>query len=536
MTSHGSLTRNRVLATPRIPAAPGMAAHCTVPRWSALLPLLLCATEFCVGAETGSAASGAAGANIDPRLSGGATTVFVSHAGAFSLNAANMSSRRKGDFLIGNDFFEDPWVIAPSSTDLRDGLGPLFNVSACQSCHLNDGRGHAPGSAEDDADSLLIRFSRPSVSAAASDRVHGDRIHGDRIHGDPLHVDPVPGDPVYGGQLQDRGIPGVPAEARIRVSYRERPITFRDGTTITLREPVIAFADWAYGPPAADLVFSPRVAPPVIGMGLLEAIAESDLLALEDPEDRNGDGVSGRANRVPDLAADRMVVGRFGWKAGQPGVRQQTAAAFNGDMGLTTTLFPELSCSSVQTACRDAPDGRDPATGVEVRDDILAFVTHYVSNLAVPARRAIENPAVGHGQRLFQEAGCGTCHVERFTTAVQPAERIEQSRQVIFPYTDLLLHDMGPELADRQLDGQPAPAGQRSEFEADTHEWRTPPLWGIGLSRVVNPEATFLHDGRARTPLEAVLWHGGEAERAKQAVLALDATGRDALVAFLESL
>lgn len=459
----------------------------------------------------------------DRRLSGGLTTVFSSHAGAFSLNSANMSSRRKGDFLIGNDFFEDPWVIAPATTDLRDGLGPLFNVSACQSCHFNDGRGHAPSSATDDADSMLIRLSRMPVES---------RIIAAMQKGEIAAFE----DPVYGGQLQNRGNPGIRAEAQIRVHYKDRPVTFKDGTTLVLRDPVFQLQDWGYGEPPEGLVLSMRVAPPVIGMGLLEAIAETDLAALQDLDDRDGNGISGKLARVWDIEKQAVVAGRFGWKAGQPTVRQQSAGAFNGDMGLTSSLFPVDGCTSVQVECLQAPHGKDAVTGIEVRDDILDFVTHYVSNLAVPARRNLDDPAVQKGYGLFAQAGCLGCHVERYQTERQPPSRIEQSEQIIFPFTDLLLHDMGPDLADRLLDGSPAEASHLTEYQATASEWRTPPLWGIGLSHIVNPNATFLHDGRARTLMEAVLWHGGEAEASKQKVLTFDQSQRDALHAFLNSL
>lgn len=448
----------------------------------------------------------------DVRLSGGETTVFSSHAGAFSLNSANMSARRKGDFLIGNDFFEDPWVIAPATTDLRDGLGPLFNVSACQSCHFNDGRGHAPMSADDNADSLLIRLSLQKPDGK------------------------IEGDPIYGGQLQDHSIPGLKAEARIRVSYEDYPVTFTDGSEVMLRKPTFRLTDWSDGAPSPDLILSMRVAPPVIGMGLLEAIAQSDLEALADPEDRNKDGISGRLNLTVDQVSGKETLGRFGWKAGQPSVRQQTAGAFNGDMGLTTSLFPAEGCTTAQVTCRQLPNGNDPQSGVEVRDDILDFVTHYVSNLAVPARREVNASEVIMGQQLFRDAGCSGCHVERFVTAEQGPARIEQSRQIIRPYTDLLLHDMGPELADRRLDGTAASVNHLSEGLANAQEWRTPPLWGIGLTQVVNAEATFLHDGRARSIMEAILWHDGEAAGSRSHVLGYDATQRQALLAFLNSL
>ncbi len=477
--------------------------------------LLLLAIPFCILANS-------AEPEGNPKLLGGETTVLAAHSGAFSMNPANMSSRRKGDFLIGNDFFEDPWVIAPATTDIRDGLGPVFNVSACQSCHFNDGRGHAPDGPEDDAKSLLIRLSRPAISAMEREMVAQPQVAS-------------LADPVYGGQLQDRAIPGVNAEARISVSYWERQMQFADGYTVTLRKPNWSLLNPGYGDLHEQTTLSIRVAPPVIGLGLLESIPDSSIEALADPEDKDGDGISGRVNRVWDVEKQRTVAGRFGWKAGQPTVKQQTAGAFNGDMGLTTSLFDKDHCTDAQTACRTAPNGNGP-TGVEVQDEILEFVAFYARNLAVPARRDMDDPVARQGELLFKEAGCQSCHAGPFKTAKFGKDRIELSEQVIYPYTDMLLHDMGEALADIKQDQRPASATEQVEFDATAREWRTPPLWGIGLSKVVNSQATFLHDGRARTIMEAVLWHEGEAQASRDKVLTFNATERDALLAFLNSL
>ncbi|HEY8379559.1 MAG TPA: di-heme oxidoredictase family protein, partial [Nannocystis sp.] len=278
--------------------------------------------------------------------------------------------------------------------------------------------------------------------------------------------------------------------------------------------------DPAFGPLPPDLLISPRVAPAMIGLGLLAGIPEADIVAREDPDDADGDGISGRANRVWDVAAGRLALGRFGWKAGQPDVAQQTAAAFLGDMGLTTSLFPRENCPEGQLACAAAPTGGSP----EVEDDTFGDVVYYASTLAVPARRDPDDPEVLRGKQIFHDVGCAACHVPRHRTAADAAIA-EVRDQTIWPYTDLLLHDMGEALAD----GRP-------EYLADGREWRTPPLWGLGLVEVVSGHTEFLHDGRARSLLEAVLWHGGEAEPAREAVRALPRADRDALVAFLNSL
>ena len=460
---------------------------------------------------------------INPAKLGGDTSVATVKPNSFSLNSANMSASRKGEFLMGNDFFEDPWVIAPSTTHLRDGLGPLFNVSACQSCHFNDGRGHAPESTGDDANSLLIRLSRPPKSATDEAELASPMVAN-------------LGDPVYGGQLQDRAIPGVLHEGLVAVDYQVESVAFADGFTVELRKPTWRIVDWQYGEPTPDLTLSVRVASPVIGLGLLEVIASKDLLSHADPLDNDGDGISGRANMVWDVGLAKQVVGRFGWKAGQPTVKQQTAGALNGDMGLTTSLFQNDHCTSAQSICQQMESGVDEAGVAEVRDDILELISFYARNLAVPERRSVGDAITTAGEALFKKANCHGCHIEHFQTPELLASYVEQSQQTIFPYTDLLLHDMGAALADSKLDGQIAPQTEVVEYDATAYEWRTPPLWGIGLTKVVNANATFLHDGRARTILEAVLWHGGEAEQAKQEVLAFTAAEREAFLAFLHSL
>lgn len=439
-------------------------------------------------------------------LSGGDTTVRQADHNAFSLPSANLAPSRRLDFSVGNSFFRNPWVIAPSTTTARDGLGPLFNTNACQNCHIKDGRGHPPAEDAVSAASLLVRLSIP-----------GD--------GSPAHValrqrlGVVP-EPVYGGQLQDMSIPGHAPEGRVRVSYEALSVRFTDGTQVELRKPRLQISQLGYGEMHADTLFSARVAPPMIGLGLLEAIPESAILAGADPDDRDGDGIRGVANRVWDDARGETVLGRFGWKAGQPNLNQQNAHAFSGDLGLTTRLLPRDDCSEAQLACRRTPDGGSP----EVSDNILASVLFYTRNLAVPARRNLNELEVRRGKQLFLDAGCAKCHTPSFVTGADAAEP-ELANQTIRPYTDLLLHDMGDGLAD----GRP-------EFQASGRQWRTAPLWGIGLTETVNGHTQFLHDGRARNLLEAILWHGGEAQGARQAVLDFDASERGALLAFLNSL
>ncbi|MGE8502692.1 MAG: di-heme oxidoredictase family protein [Pseudomonas sp.] len=437
-------------------------------------------------------------------LSAGAATVRKFDHNAFSQPSANLAPSRRLDFSVGNSFFRNPWVTAPATTTARDGLGPLFNTNACQNCHLKDGRGHPPGPDAVSAASMLVRLSIPAKAE----------------HAELLVRQGVVAEPTYGAQLQDMANPGVTPEGKVRVTYSSVPVRFADGTVVELRKPQLVISQLGYGDMHPDTLFSARIAPPMIGLGLLEAIAEEDILAGADPDDANGDGISGRPNMVWDRAQQRSVLGRFGWKAGQPNLNQQNADAFANDMGLTSSLIPHDNCTAAQTDCLAAPNGGEP----EVSDNILASVLFYSRNLGVPARRNVDAPEVLKGKSLFHQAGCQQCHTPSFTTSADAAEP-ELANQLIRPYTDLLLHDMGEGLADG-----------REEFLASGREWRTAPLWGIGLTEKVNGHTQFLHDGRARNLLEAILWHGGEAEAAKQRVLRFDGDERAALLAFLNSL
>jgi CxxC motif-containing protein (DUF1111 family) len=430
-------------------------------------------------------------------LTGGETTVFDMSPNAFSLSSRNMAPERRSTFFVGNSFFKENWVIAPSSTDGRDGLGPLYNARSCSSCHLLDGRGHPPENATEPLSSVLVRLSVPGQSG------HGGLMP----------------EPTYGGQLQPKAIPGVVAEGDAFVSYEDVAGTFPDGEPYVLRRPTYSFV-LARGEMLAETMHSPRVAPQMIGLGLLEAISEKNILAVADPGDTDQDGISGRPNMVWDPVLGKTTLGRFGWKANQPNLAEQTAGAFLGDMGISTSLFPTQECTAAEVDCSAAPDGGSPECSEHIRD----AVTFYSKTLAPPARRDWQDPEVLQGKQLFGDAGCAKCHTPVQQTGTLEGF-VELSNQTIRPYTDLLLHDMGEELAD----GRP-------DFEADGQEWRTPPLWGIGLLEVVNGHTNLLHDGRARGVLEAVLWHGGEAETSREAFRAMSRENRQALVRFVESL
>ena len=468
-------------------------------------------------------------ANFDPQeiKQGGDTGISITSSESYSKPSSNITASRKGSFFIGNAFFRQPWVIAPASTDSRDGLGALFNVAACQSCHVKDGRGHAPMTSDDDADSLLIRLAMPATTAAQRQQLQDSLIE-KVVH------------PMYGGQLQDRGIQGVPAEARIAVQWTDKPVTFADGYVETLRAPIFNLTNPGYGPFDDALMVSPRIALPMIGLGLLEQIPDADIKKQVASNHKNSSDIKGKFNLVMDPQTGKVALGRFGWKAGQTKLLTQNQSAFNEDMGLTSNIRPKESCMPTQTACMNAATGADEQGNgkppVEVNDEVAKFVEFYTRNLAVPHRRNADDKLVLAGKKRFYDMGCQSCHTPRYQLPKTDDDHIEQHGQVIYPYTDLLLHDMGDDLADRTIAGKLPPKDLQVEFLANSYEWRTPALWGIGLAQTVDPQATFLHDGRARTLMEAVLWHGGEAKKQQQKVLKLDKQGRTELNAFLQSL
>lgn len=416
---------------------------------------------------------------------------------ALSKPMEELDDVQREHFANGRGLFNQMWVISPSVDTLVDGLGPLYNRVSCAACHPGNGHGRAPDGVGEEMRSMLVRLSIPGVGA----------------HGGPLPH------PAYGDQLNEQGIPGIPGEGRAQISYADMPVLLHDGTNVTLRKPTLDLQNPAYGT-FDGVLTSARIGPALVGMGLLEAIPEKEIRAWADPDDRNRDGISGRPNNVWDAAAHKKALGRFGLKANVPRLRQQIAGAFVGDMGITSPLFPHQNCSKVQTACAAATGGGNPELTAEQLDDI----TFYHQTLAVPERRQRDAPQVLQGQKLFQQANCAACHRPQLYTAADAKPGI-LSRRIIEPYTDLLLHDMGDGLAD----GRP-------DFQASGNEWRTAPLWGIGLAETVGDKVSYLHDGRARTLLEAILWHGGEAASSRQAVADMSKEDREALLTFLNSL
>lgn len=435
---------------------------------------------------------------------------------AFSQFSEGIGLQGEANFKVGNAIFRKLWISAPSSNDASDGLGPLYNARGCQNCHLKDGRGRPPSAnfPDETAVSLFLRLSIPPQTEEQRQALAERR----------LSIIP---EPVYGGQLQNISTQGHAAEGQMHITYTDVPVTFADGSVVTLRKPAYRIEHLGYGPLHADVMMSPRIAPQVIGMGLLEAIPEARIRALADPDDKDGNGISGRVSEVWSSVENRLLLGRFGWKSGNATVRLQAADAFSGDMGLSTTLHRQGygDCSAAQSACRQARDGASDRTdGVEVSDQFLDLVTFYTQNVAVPRRRGAAQTQVLAGKAVFHALGCAGCHHPSFVTGEVP-DQPHLSNQKIWPYTDLLLHDMGEGLADN-----------RPEGSADGREWRTPPLWGIGLTQQVSGHEFLLHDGRARGVQEAILWHDGEARSARDGYLALAKPDREALLAFVKSL
>jgi CxxC motif-containing protein (DUF1111 family) len=449
------------------------------------------------------------------RMAGGAgTSLAAADRDAFSRPSANLSRERRAEFALGNALFKKLWVSAPSSTQASDGLGPLYNARSCLRCHVNDGRGRPPEGPDDRSVSMLLRLSVPP------------RTVEERVLLDSKALLRLP-EPTYGGQLQELGLPGLPAEGRMSISYETVTVEMNDGDIVELRRPIYSVAGLSHGPMHDDVMLSARVAPPMIGLGLLEAIHPADIFAKADPDDRDGDGISGRVSVVRDKTSGALLPGRFGWKASIAGIAQQTAEAFAFDIGISTPMFPDPfgDCTLAQTECRSHQTGVQKRLGdTEAPDPILDLVALYARNLAVPARRGFSDPGVLRGKALFYQAGCPACHTPKFVTG-RNAHQPEHRFQLIWPYTDMLLHDMGEGLSDHR------PVG-----DATGSEWRTAPLWGIGLTQTVNGHAYFLHDGRARSLIEAILWHGGEARQARDNVAAMSRAERRDLIRFLESL
>lgn len=435
-------------------------------------------------------------------LSGGDLTHFKFGNISFEQEPYNLHWKLSALFDHGDGMFERPFKEAKSFNEknISDGLGPLYNAKSCEACHVADGRAAAP-SMERGFEGFLLRVSIP----------------GKGEHGGPKHH------PVYGGQLADQANAGHDPEIAPKITYEHIPGQYPDGTTYTLRKPIYDLSKTFYGPLGDDAMVSPRVAPAMIGMGLLDAIDPAEIDQYSDPNDANNDGISGKVNWVWDVEAGKMSVGKYGWKAETPTLRQQIADAAVNDIGITSPLFPEQSCAQEQQACQDEQHGTvgDP---YEMMEEQLNHLAVYLEFLAIPARDPVDHPQALRGEELFKQVSCTACHRDTWTTGNQHRQwRLRN--QIIHPYTDLLLHDMGEGLADH-----------RPTFDATGTEWRTPPLWGIGMTQRVNGHTDFMHDGRARSLEEAVLWHDGEAKKSKEEFMKLKKEDREAILTFLRSL
>jgi CxxC motif-containing protein (DUF1111 family) len=423
--------------------------------------------------------------------SGGLQTVFDESSSAFSHGFSGLSARQESVHSVGDALFENTFVSAPSIT--HAGLGPAYNNVSCISCHIGDGRGKVPGVGEDAA-SILFRIS----------------MIGTDEFGGPI---PVPG---FGTQISNRIIAGYTKEADVTISFTEKEFAFTDGEKYNLRFPTYQIIS-PYKAMPGQVLLSPRVASPVFGLGLLEAIPASTIESFVAEQASSNKGISGKINYVYDITTKTNAIGRFGWKANQPTVLQQSASAFQGDIGITNYLYPTENTFG-QSQMDNLNDD------VEVSDSILHAVSFYIQTLAVPARRNVNDKMVMEGKALFAKANCNSCHKSDVRTVTNVA-LAGISNQLIHPFTDLLVHDMGADLADN-----------RPDYLANGNEWRTAPLWGIGLTKRVNGHTNFLHDGRARNLMEAVLWHGGEAEESKNTVTKMNKAERLALIKYLESL
>lgn len=474
-------------------------------RYPPSVPLILLCSTWVLAACSG---SDIPPPSVSEYLPGGAASVSVMPFVSFDKVAANLPADQKPDFYAGRALAAQPWVKAPTATDARDGLGPLFNARSCLACHKKGGRGDIPESADTPLFSGFVRLSIPGSN--------------DTLGGVP--------EPVYGEQLQGQSIsllsqlnqPGdddLPAEAQVFIRWETQVFTYPDGQQTELRKPVADIRHLAYGQLHADTRFSLRLAPPIHGAGLIDQIASADIAALADPQDSDGDGISGRVNRVWNPQTRQTEPGRFGLKANRPDLTTTIAAAFAGDIGISNPLFPSQPCTEVQSACLTSPDGNN-TDGFELPQHLLDLVVHYNRNLGVPKR---PQSTSDEGRNLFYHSGCAGCHQPSFVTGDRGPAHL--SGQTIWPFSDFLLHDMGPELAD-----------DRPDFAASGSEWRTAPLWGAGQSDAVNGHGFYLHDGRARSIEEAILWHGGEATQARTRFAALPPDDRQSLLTYVSSL
>ena len=451
----------------------------------------------------------------------------------FDLPLTNLPHSERPNFHAGKALAHQPWITAPTITNARDGLGPLFNARTCLSCHVKGGKGLISQNNEIPLSSALVRLSIPGQHQQKGVQI--EPVYGDQFQNQSISLAHLLRNtrPAKEQSKEPSKEPGkehskeqsydVKPEASLYLRWSSHTFTYPDQSKIELRSPTLDIRQLNYGALHKDTQFSLRSAPAIHGMGLLEAIDQQDINALQDPEDNNNDGISGRVNMVWDPTTKTTQPGRFSLKANQPNLHTTVAAAFANDIGITNPLFPGQPCTKSQVTCLQKTNGND-ADGFELPQHLLDLTVNFSRNLGVPKRSKTKHLNTQKGRTLFYQTGCSSCHNPRFVTKKEAALP-HLSNQTIWPYTDLLLHDMGEGLADG-----------RADFSATGSEWRTAPLWGAGLHKAVNGNSQFLHDGRARSIEEAILWHGGEAEKAKQAFVSMDSTERLELLQFVESL
>ncbi len=406
-------------------------------------------------------------------MSGGQLSVSDASSSAYMHPATGLDSKQAELFALGNQMFTNRWAFFWFE-NAQFGRGPTSNAQACTTCHKNNGRGLTAGAPRPSEPDGEVRDHHITVPfEAAPNLVVRISIEGTDAHGGPKPH------PHYGDQLQIFGVQGVlPAEGKFDVEWREQVVTLADGEEVALRKPTLSLSELQYGPLGEKAMTGLRLAPPLIGLGLLEAIPEKTIVELAAREPVAG--IRGRVNRVWDESQGKTVLGRFGLKANHGSIREQVAVAFFNDIGLSTPVYPEQNCPAIQKGCKELMTAGKP----EITPLRLAGTELYIRALRVPVRRQIDDPQVRRGEEIFVEAHCAVCHVPELQTGEFP-QMPQLGHQTIRPFTDLLLHDMGEGLAD-----------ERPDYLAGGSEWRTPPLWGIGLSEMVSGAGAFLHDGR----------------------------------------
>ncbi len=424
------------------------------------------------------------------------------------LNPAQLTMFREGEKAFMTSWVVFPQLKIPNWEYLRPqamlewGLGPTFLANACAACHVQAGRGRTTEVRNTPLVQQLLRISIPGETPQGKPNPH----------------------PHYGDQLQLFDVITTDknhirqGEADVFVDWLAHPVTLTDGTEIELRKPQIRVENLNFGELGDEVMTSLRNSRVIFGLGYLEAVSDKDILAMTKAQ--KAKKLNGRINYVRDDINDKTAIGRFGWKANQPGIRQQIAAAFHADMGVTSSIYPRQNCPPVQQGCKDML----PGDKIELREQMLNDLNFWVMALDAPAPREQDRAEIRRGGRLFAKAQCAQCHVPELRTSEFPALP-QLSNRRFRPYTDMLIHDMGEGLAD----GRP-------DFKAGPRDWRTPPLWGLGLSMQVNGSTHLLHDGRARNVLEAILWHGGEAKASRDKFAKMKSQEREDLIAFVNSL